>query len=255
MSARAILVTGAGSGLGRAITLTLAGQGDAVLALDRDAAGLAETARLYAGPGRIATHVADITTDAAPREAVAATLAAFGRIDALVNNAGIGRSAALDATSDADFDRYMDINLRAAVRFSREALGHLPAPGGAIVHIASIFGILGYPGMASYSVSKAALIGLTHQMAADYGPRGIRVNAVAPGLIDTPLVHDRIGPGTRVHALMVQTTPFPRIGRPQDIADAVQFLLSDKAAFINGHVLAVDGGWSVTNWVAGAPPE
>jgi NAD(P)-dependent dehydrogenase (short-subunit alcohol dehydrogenase family) len=109
--------------------------------------------------------------------------------------------------------------------------------------------------MASYSVSKAALIGLTHQMAADYGPRGIRVNAVAPGLIDTPLVHDRIGPGTRVHALMVQTTPFPRIGRPQDIADAVQFLLSDKAAFINGHVLAVDGGWSVTNWVAGAPPE
>jgi NAD(P)-dependent dehydrogenase (short-subunit alcohol dehydrogenase family) len=151
-------------------------------------------------------------------------------------------------TSDEDLDRFLAVNLRAVFRFTREALGALEA-GGCIVHIASTFGLMGNPSAAPYATTKAALVGLTRQMAGDYGPKGIRVNAVAPGVIRTPLTEERLG-NPAFRRLMVDTTPFPRIGKPEDIAAAVRFLCSEDASFVNGHVLVVDGGWSATNYVA-----
>jgi NAD(P)-dependent dehydrogenase (short-subunit alcohol dehydrogenase family) len=121
--------------------------------------------------------------------------------------------------------------------------------GAAIVNVASTFGLMGNPNSSSYATTKAAVVGLTRQMAGDYGPKGIRVNAVAPGVIRTPLIEERLGMPAFRH-LMVDTTPFPRVGTPQDVAGAVRFLCSDDAGFVNGHVLVIDGGWSATNYVA-----
>ncbi|MGE0424374.1 MAG: SDR family NAD(P)-dependent oxidoreductase [Reyranellaceae bacterium] len=249
---RVALVTGAGSGIGRATVRKLLAGGARVVATDRDAAGLAETATLAAAGDRLRTLVQDVTDESAPADAVGAAVAGFGGLDWLVNNAGIGRSTTVSDTADADWDRFMQTNLRSVFRFSRQALGVMQPGRAAIVHLASVFGLVGYPGSAGYSAAKAAIVGLTHQMAADYGPKGIRVNAVAPGLIETGMTRERLHGDARYRKLMLETTPFTRWGQPEDIANAIAFLLSDEAAFVNGHVLAVDGGWSVTNYVKSA---
>jgi len=243
------MITGGGQGLGRASALRMVREGVRVVISDLDGERLRETAALSGRPELVRTIVQDVTADSSPRDAVALALDEFGRLDWLVNNAGIGNAKALHDTSDEDWDRYMNINLRSVFRYSREAMPHLKPNRGAIVHISSIFGILGHPATAPYAASKAALIGLTRQMAADYGPQGVRVNAVAPGLIETPLTLERLKTNRRFEELMVDTTPFHRIGKPEDIANAVYFLCSDEAAFVSGHVLVVDGGWSVANYV------
>ncbi|WP_244278475.1 SDR family NAD(P)-dependent oxidoreductase [Methylobacterium indicum] len=196
----------------------------------------------------VALLVEDVTAADAPGAAIAAALRHFGRLDWLVNNAGIGNAKAADQTSDAEWDRYVEINLRALFRFSREALPHLTPGRGVIVNLASVFGLFGHPRVAPSAATKAAVVGLTHQMAADYGPKGIRVNAVAPGVIETALTRERIDTDARFQALNIDPIPFPRLGRPEDVANAIHFLCSEDAAYISGHVLAVDGGWSVTNY-------
>lgn len=242
------LVTGAGSGIGRATTLRFARAGASVLALDLSGEGLDETRRLTDAPERVATLVADVTGEDVPARAVAEAVARFGRLDWLVNNAGIGNAKAADQTSDAEWDRFVDINLRSLFRFSREALPHLEPGRGAIVNVASVFGIFGHPRTAPYAATKAAVVGLTHQMAADCGPKGIRVNAVAPGVIETALTRTRIDTDARFGALNIDPIPFPRLGRPEDVANGIYFLCSQEAAYVSGHVLAIDGGWSVTNY-------
>jgi NAD(P)-dependent dehydrogenase (short-subunit alcohol dehydrogenase family) len=242
---KAAIVTGAGSGIGRATTHRLAGEGASVLAIDRDGEGLAETARLGNGPGGIETLVADVTDGDAP----AAAFARCPSADILVNNAGIGDARAAHLTGDDDLDRYLDTNLRSLFRFSRQAVGAMAA-GGCIVNIASIFGITGFRGSAPYSATKAAVIGLTRNMAADYGPAGIRVNAIAPGVIETPLVADRLAGNAWFVDALVGGTPLGRTGKPEEIAAAIAFLCSDDAAFISGHTLVVDGGFSATHFRA-----
>ncbi len=249
MSQKVALVTGAGSGIGQATAMRFVSEGVAVVASDRNAEGLAETAAKCGNrTDLLATITQDVTAKDAPANAIAAAMKAFGRLDILVNNAGIGAAKAAHDTSDEDWQRYVDINMTAVFRYSREALKAFPKEGGAIVNIASVFGIFGPVKSAPYSATKAAVIGITRQMAADYGPRGIRVNAVAPGLIATPLTRTRFEKDPQFMALSEDVTPFPRLGRPEDIADAVFFLSSERAGFINGHVLAVDGGWSSTNY-------
>jgi NAD(P)-dependent dehydrogenase (short-subunit alcohol dehydrogenase family) len=214
------------------------------VAIDRNAAGL-ET---FSNNEKAATAALDVAAADAPAKAVALARERFGRLDFLVNNAGIGNSKPVHLTSDEELDRFIAVNLRSVFRFAREALGAMQA-GAAIVNVASTFGLMGNPNSSSYATTKAAVVGLTRQMAGDYGPKGIRVNAVAPGVIRTPLIEERLGmPAFR--RLMVDTTPFPRIGTPQDVAGAVRFLCSDDAGFVNGHVLVIDGGWSATNYVA-----
>jgi meso-butanediol dehydrogenase/(S,S)-butanediol dehydrogenase/diacetyl reductase len=167
---------------------------------------------------------------------------AFGRIDVLVNNAGIGGSKRLDDSDDALIDRFIDTNLAAVLRVTRAILPHLPRPGGRIVNVSSVFGLTGYPGTTAYAVAKAGVAQFTRQLAGDLAPEGILVNAVAPGLILTPMTKGHLANALYTR-LMVDGTPLGRKGEPADIAGPVAFLASDDAAFVTGTVLPGDGGF------------
>lgn len=256
------IVTGAGSGIGRATTLRLIADGADVLAVDRNAEGVTETARraeagreTEAGPGpsgwgRCVAETRDITDDDAPAAIVQRCQQVFGDVRILVNNAGIGNSRAVHQTTDEDLDRFLDVNLRALFRCAGAAVTAMRAggQGGVIINIASIFGIMGVPGSSIYSATKAAVIGLTRNMAADYGPDNIRVNAVAPGMILTPMNQERFEASEYLRDMLLNATPLGRVGAPEDIANGIAFLCSDDAAFISGHVLTIDGAWSTTKF-------
>ncbi|KQZ46653.1 hypothetical protein ASD54_21820 [Rhizobium sp. Root149] len=246
---KVVLLTGAAQGIGRATAERFIREGYRLVASDIDMQGLEDLQKL--APERVKILAQDITGDAAPQAAVDIALSAFGNLDVLVNNAGIGRPKPLGKTTDEEIDRFLNVNIRAQLRYSRAAL-EVMKPGSSMINICSIFGFRGSASGGVYSVTKAAMVGLTRQMAADYGPTGIRVNGVAPGLIKTPLTAERIDNDRAFQRLMVDTTPFPRVGTPDDIASAVHFLASPDASFISGHVLVVDGGWLAAN---GAKPE
>lgn len=246
------IITGAGQGLGRATALEFVKNGINVLITDLNEDALIETQNAATDITKIHYLVQDITTEDAPHEAVKAAIDKFGGLDFVINNAGIGKSKSLVETSDLDWDRYTDLNLRSVFRLSKAAIPHLKASRGVIINLGSIFGLLGFPGTAPYAATKSAVMGLTKQMATDLGPKGIRVNAIAPGIIKTPLTADRIDNDKQFQKLMVETTPFQRVGTPEDVANAIYFLCSDKASFINGHTLVVDGGWSTSNYISSA---
>ena len=251
LQGRPAIVTGAGSGIGRATTLRLLADGANVLAVDKNVQGLAETADLqgYRG-GRCVTLARDITYEDAPDAIVAACTEAFGGVRILVNNAGIGASVATHMTDDADLDLFIDVNLRALFRCARAAVTAIRegGEGGTIVQIASVFGIKGAPNSSAYSATKAAVIGLTRNMAADYGPYGIRVNAIAPGMILTPINRERFETNAYFRDVLLSATPLGRVGAPEDIANGIAFLCSDEAGFISGHTLTIDGAWSTTKF-------
>ncbi|MGI9333730.1 MAG: SDR family NAD(P)-dependent oxidoreductase [Gammaproteobacteria bacterium] len=243
------VITGAGSGIGRATTLRFALEGADVLAVDMNGESVEQTVRLANNsPGRVVPKTCDITGAGAPAAVRAACLDAFGPINALVNNAGIGAARPVHETEDEALDRFTDVNLRSVFRMSREALIDMREHGGCIVNLSSIFGLRGFPTSSIYSATKAALIGLTQNMAADYGPLGIRVNAIAPGVIETPLTADRLRDNAWFRDSLLNATPLGRTGQPEEVAAAIGFLCSHDAAFITGQVLAVDGGWSTTKF-------
>jgi NAD(P)-dependent dehydrogenase (short-subunit alcohol dehydrogenase family) len=251
LAGQAAIVTGAGSGIGRATTKRLMADGADVLAVDLNGDGLAETARLAAAePGRCVTLTRDITDDDAPATMVAACLEAFGAMRILVNNAGIGGAVAAHMTEDEDLDRFLDVNLRALFRIARESVTAIRAGGvgGSIVQLASVYGIMGVPGSSVYSATKAAVVGLTRNMAADYGPYGIRVNAIAPGMILTPINQERFETNEYFRDMLLNAAPLGRVGAPEDIANGIAFLCSDEAGYISGHTLAIDGAWSTTKY-------
>jgi NAD(P)-dependent dehydrogenase (short-subunit alcohol dehydrogenase family) len=245
-SGKAAIVTGGANGIGRATALRLAREGANVLLADIAADDLDETAAEIGDAAR--TLVCDVTGDDAPERIVAACAAAFGRLDILINNAGIGGRTRVADASDADWERFMATNLTSVFRLSRAALGVIAAPGGRIVNIASVFGLVGYPGAAAYGVAKAGVVQLTRQMAADYAARGILVNAIAPGVIETQRTARRIAEDAWYKKTMIDPTPLG-VGAPDDIAGVVAFLCSDDARFIAGEVIVVDGGWMATRYL------
>jgi meso-butanediol dehydrogenase/(S,S)-butanediol dehydrogenase/diacetyl reductase len=244
---KSAIVTGAAGGIGRATALRLAGEGASVLAVDIKAAELQETATMAYG-ANFDTIEADVADRAAPDRIVARALAAHGRLDLLVNNAGIsGRGGGAETASDQEWDSVLDMNVSSVFRMSRAALPHLTKPGGRIVQISSVFGLVGFPESAAYAAAKAGVAQLTRQMAADCGPQGINVNAIAPGVIDTPMTTQRIHNDAWYNEAMIKNTPMG-VGQPEDIAGVVAFLCSDDAQYVNGQVIAVDGGWLATRY-------
>ena len=239
--ARTAIVTGAAGGIGTATVVRLLADGWNIVAVDAR-----EFDAVYgaAGDRRVLKIVRDITDPDAADAIVAAALKRFGALHLLVNNAGIGNAKPVHETSDAEFDRFIGVNLSSAFRLARAAIKAMQ-PGASIVHVASVLSLVGTPGTSSYVATKAALVGLTRQMAAEYGPGGIRTNAVAPGLIETPLTAERLKSDERFRRIWIDGTPWPRLGRAEDVASAICFLAGEEAEFINGHVLVIDGGWSV----------
>ena len=235
------LVTGAARGIGQAIALQLAADGADLALCDVKAEWLEDTAAKVKALGRRAeTYAMDVANGAAVGEAVAKVLADFGRIDVLVNNAGITRDTLLMRMSEEDWDAVLDINLKGAFLVTKAVVKPMMKQrSGAIVNIASVVGIMGNPGQANYTASKAGLIALTKTTAKELGSRNVRVNAVAPGFIRTAMTDKLAEP---VKDAMLKMVPLGRLGEPEDVAKAVAFLASDAAAYVNGQTLAVCGG-------------
>jgi NAD(P)-dependent dehydrogenase (short-subunit alcohol dehydrogenase family) len=236
-------VTGASSGIGFACAQRLAADGMSVLGTGRDEGRLAGLAS-----DRIATLAVDLTADDAPRRIVDAALDNWGRIDFLINNAGVGSPKPLHETDDETLDAFLALMLRAPFRLSREVIGHL-GPGSAIINVTSTFAVVGGLRGGAYSAAKGGLTALTTHIACQYGAQGIRCNAVAPGVTQTPMVAARLN-DERFRKINTEMTPHQRLGTVDDIAATVAFLCSEGGSFINGQTIVVDGGWSSTKYLS-----
>lgn len=240
MADRTAVVTGAAGGIGWAICEDLAAYGWSVAAADLDPASIAE--RIGAEPAFLGVEL-DVTDSGSVEAAFARCVEHFGRIDLLVNNAGIGRLHAIEDLEVDMWRRILDVNLDGAFRCLRVAGRHmLEAGGGAIVNIASIYAALGGHRRAAYVASKAGLVGLTRAAAVEWAVHGVRVNAVGPGYVWTPPLERFVAEGEVDVEPIVARIPLGRLGQPEDIARAVRFLGSEEAAYITGQVLFVDGG-------------
>jgi len=238
---RVSIVTGASQGIGEEIARGLAAEGASVVLVDIQADKLEAVARsIGEAGGRAEAREADVTDAASVERTVAAVSAAHGRIDHLVNNAGITRDGLLMRMKEEDWDAVLAVNLKGTYNFSKAVLRTMIAARyGRIVNIASVAGLMGNAGQTNYAASKAGVIALARSLAREVGSRGITVNAVAPGFIATAMT-DALPEETRKAYLDV--IPLKKIGLPKDVADAVKFLLSDDAAYITGQVVSVNGG-------------
>ena len=235
------VVTGAGRGIGRAIALGFAAEGANVVCVSRSLENAERVANEVRGLGRTSWAYAVDVADAAAVEASAdIILNAAGRVDILVNNAGITRDGLLVRMSEADWDAVLDTNLKGAFLFTKAlARAFMKQRSGRIINIASIVGLIGNAGQTNYASSKAALIGFTKSVARELASRGILVNAIAPGFIDTDMTSVL---KEELKTEMLKTIPLGTFGQPEDIAGAALFLAGPGARYITGQVLTVDGG-------------
>jgi len=242
------LVTGAGSGLGLATAQAFAQSGASVALADANESTVQSAARELSAQGHKALAIhCDVADDAQVERMVELTVAAFGRLDAAYNNAGVQNTVAeaADATRE-DFDRVISINLRgvwSCMKFELRQM--LRQGGGAIVNCSSIGGLVGGAKRGTYQASKHGVLGLTKSAALDYAARGIRINAVCPGIIHTSMLDKMMATQADALDAMLKDVPIGRLGRPEEIANAVLWLCSSSASFMVGHALAVDGGYTI----------
>jgi NAD(P)-dependent dehydrogenase (short-subunit alcohol dehydrogenase family) len=242
------IITGAGSGIGFATALKLADMGMAILGVGRDQTKLAHLVATIKDADRVASLSVDVTANDAPKRIVDHAVSRWGRIDFLVNNAGVGRPKPLHETDDENLDFFLNLMLRAPFRLARDVLPHMK-PGSAIINVSSTYAVVGGMRGGAYSAAKAGLTGLTSHIACQYGPSGIRCNTVAPGVVPTPMTEGRML-DEKFRRINVEMTPFDRMGSVDDIASTIAFLCSAGGSFINGQVIVVDGGWSSTKYLS-----
>jgi len=244
LSGQVALVTGAARGLGRIISQSLAAAGAKVACIDINTDSLAETVAAIRSAGGTAEPIAcDVTDGSRVNEVVDEVIGKWGALNILVNNAGITRDNLIVRMKDDQWDAVININLRGTFLFTRAAARPMMKNRqGRIINVASVSGLMGNPGQANYSASKAGVIGLTRTVALELASRNVTVNAVAPGFIATEMT---AALGEEVLQEVRKQIPLGRLGEPQDVADAVLFLASEAASFITGHVLTVDGGLTV----------
>jgi NAD(P)-dependent dehydrogenase (short-subunit alcohol dehydrogenase family) len=235
------LVTGAASGIGAAIAERFLSGGYRVAFFDIDGRGARATASQIASPGRREVVEGDVSSEQQVKEAVARVVTNLGSLDVLINNAGIEiHGTVVDLTAE-QWERQLAVNLRGVFLFSKYSIPEMRRQGGSIINISSVHALASWPGSAAYDATKSALIGLTRAMAVDHGKDGIRVNAICPGYIDTPLLKQAFARRTADVQEVLRFHPLGRIGKPDDIAEVAFFLASDAASFISGTHITVDG--------------
>ena len=240
------LVTGGASGIGRATSLAFARQGARVAIADREPTGAAETARMIEEIGGTATvFELDVTKAAEVASLVERVVQTYGRLDCAFNNAGIGGKVAKTAAyPEEEWDRTIDVNLKGVWLCMKYEIPVMEKQGsGAIVNTASIYGLAGAAGYIAYNAAKHGVVGITRTAALEYATAGIRINAVCPGYIRTPMTQPGIDANPEFERKMVSQTPMGRMGMPDEIAEAVVWLCSDAASFVTGHTMTPDGGY------------
>jgi len=242
---RVAIVTGASRGIGRAISLALGQRGSAVVVNYRDSvdAAVAVVEALSAMGARAEAIQADVSTEAGAKDLVAACVARYGTVDILVNNAGIARDQLSALMREDDWDAVLDTDLKSAFLCAKAVQRvMLRKRWGRIINIGSVVGLRGNAGQANYAAAKAGLVGLTKTLARELGPRGVTVNLVAPGYVETDMTASL---GEKLVSEALANIPVGRLGQPDDVAAAVAFLASEEAAYITGQVLCVDGGMAM----------
>lgn len=239
------LVTGAGSGIGRAIANALAAEGSAIAAVDWDLGRAEETVRSLTENGVSAIAVkADVSNSIDVTHAIEKVTESFPSVNVLVNCAGMGKLGTVLELSEEDWDTVMATNVKSIFLFSREVIPLMPStPGGRIINIASVSGLVASAGRAAYTASKGAVVMLTRAMALDHADAGIRVNAICPGVTETAMTAESLSdPSIRQEKL--DKTPLRWLAQPEDIAPAAVYLASDDSSFVTGSSMVIDGGWT-----------
>lgn len=246
LAGHTILVTGAAGGIGAATARLAAERGGRVILTDVDDA-CAATAQAIRDDGGVATyHHLDVTDAGAVAALLGEIVAEYGRLDAAVNNAGVDHPLApLAEVPDEQWQRVQDVNLKGVWHCMREEIPPMRAQGaGAIVNVASVAGLVGAGQFGAYGASKHGVVGLTRSAAADYARYGVRVNCVCPGVIRTDMFQRTLDRHPEIEQRLAKAHPAGRLGRPEEVAEAILWLCSDAASFVHGHALAVDGGYT-----------
>jgi len=246
VESKVVLVTGGGSGIGRATALKLAQEGAKVIIADYSQEGGERTVKMIKDSGGTANFIlTDVSVPSQVEAMVARTVEAYGRLDCAFNNAGIeGRVGTTVECSEENFDRTIAINLRGVwLCMKYEIPQMLKQGGGSIVNTASALGLVGIAGMPAYNASKHGVVGLTRTAALEYAAKNIRINCVCPGVIRTPMVERVVDTGGFSEQDFISSEPVGRMGKLEEIAHGVVWLLYDAASFVTGHPMAIDGGW------------
>ena len=239
LSGKTAIITGGSAGIGKAIAEEFVDQGASVVIANRTE----ETGRAAAEELGCSFIQCDVSSYDSVKSMVERTVDDHGSLDILVNNAGIGMTGTVETTPLEDWHKLMDINLNGVVYGTRAAMPHLLESSGTVLNVASVFGLVGGPQTAAYATAKGAVINFTRTTAVDYAEDGVRVNSICPGFVETEMTEPVLGENS-FYEFVLNQTPINRIAQPEEVAEPAAFLVSDKASYITGVNLSIDGGWT-----------